>query len=303
MKGQERFDENVGENLTIQYHLRGRLFSGRSEFQHIDILETEEYGRMLLLDGVANSSERDEYIYHEALVHPALLTHPHPRTVCVIGGGEGATLREIFRHPGVSRVVMVDIDRRLVELCRQHLPNFSAGAFEDPRLELFFGDGRRFLEETEEEFDVILVDLSDPVPDSPAVYLFTKDFYKVVFDRLSPDGVACFQGESLQPWRCELHARMFNTLAEIFPVTLPYPYMLPCFHELHSMILASKRFDPRETDLAGRIKERGLDLKFLSPNFFKGLFHVPAWVEKAYADHSEILTDEKPYILTGYSAG
>ena len=303
MKGQERFDENVGENLTIQYHLRGRVFSGRSEFQQIDILDTEEYGRMLFLDGVANSSERDEFIYHEALVHPALLTHPNPRTVCVIGGGEGATLREIFRHPGIDRVVMVDIDRRLVELCREYLPDFSAGAFEDPRLELIFGDGRRYLEETDETFDVILVDLSDPVPDSPAVYLFTKDFYKVIFDRLAPDGAACFQGESLQPWRCELHARMFNTLSAIFPITRPYAYTLPCFHEIHSMILTSKRYDPGETDLGTRVEERGLDLDYLSPNMLKGIFNVSGWAEKAYARYTEILTDEKPYILTGYSAG
>lgn len=295
MNGPLWFAENGGGKVAINFRCRRTVYSGRSKHQSIDILDTEEFGRMLFLDGVSQSAERDEFIYHEAMVHPAMLTHPDPRRVCVIGGAEGATLREVFRHPGVERAVMVDIDDELVALCREHLAGWSAGAFDDPRLELHFGDGRRYLEQTGERFDVILVDLPDPVPDSPAVRLYSRQFYQRVADHLSPHGAACFQGGSLNPWSVELHARMFNTMSEVFPAVASYPYFQPCFHELHSQILASKKAHPRELDLAGRMEERGLDLCYLSPDYLSGLFLVPGYVEKAYQEHREILTDERPY--------
>ena len=289
------FAENGEGNVTIEFRCRREVYRGRSRYQSIDILETEEFGRMLFLDGVAQSAERDEFIYHEAMVHPAMLTHPQPRNVCVIGGGEGATPREVFRHPGTRRVVMVDIDEELVALCREHLAGWSAGAFEDPRLELHFIDGREYLENTDEEFDVILVDLSDPIPGSPAVRLFTLEFYQAVYDHLSPQGVACFQAGSLEPWGLTLHARMFNTLSAVFPVVTSYPYYQPCFHELHSQVLASKDADPRKIDLGLRLEDRGLKLRYLSPKFLVSLFTVPAYVEEAYAENREMLTDEEPF--------
>ncbi len=287
----------TGDFHTICYSHRQVVYSGCSRFQAIDILDTDEYGRMLFLDGVANSASRDEYIYHESLVHPAALTHPRPEKVCIIGGSEGATLREVFRHPDVNRVVMVDIDEQLVGLCREHLSDWSDGAFDDPRLELHFNDGRRYLEETDEVFDLIVIDLSDPMPDSPAVYLFTREFYQAVHNRLSSTGAACIQGESLKPWRIELHARMYNTLRTVFPHVLSYAYWLHSFHELHAQIMVSKSEDPRQIDLGGRLLERGLDLRYLTPDFLKGLFHMPGYVDRAYARYDKILTDEKPYVI------
>ncbi|MBF0528183.1 MAG: spermidine synthase [Deltaproteobacteria bacterium] len=294
------FAESCGKNQTVHYKCREIVYSGQSKFQKFEFVDTLEYGRMLFLDGVAQSSARDEFIYHEIVVHPALLTHPRPRSVCVIGGAEGATLREIFRHPEITRVVMVDIDEDLVHACQQYLPEYGAGAFQDPRLELHFTDGRAFLENTSEKFDVILVDLSDPVPDSPSVLLFTVEFYKTIHDRLTENGTACIQGESLQPWRVELHARMRNTLAAAFPHVAAFPYSVPCFHEIHAMIVVSKGDDPRKADLGGRMLERSLELKYLSPTFLPGLFYVPAYVEQAYSTYREILTDSKPLALKGY---
>jgi len=288
------YAENGGQNIKFNYRYRTQIYSGRSQYQQIDIVDTYEYGRMLFLDEVAQSSERDEYIYHEALVHPAMLTHPNPEKVCVIGGAEGATVREILRHPGVKRVVMVDIDEEVVRLCRRYLPEWNAGSFDDPRLELRIEDGRKYLEETKESFDVILVDLSDPVPDSPAVYLFTQEFYQVLHDRLTGQGAACYQAESLQPWRVELHARMFNTLARVFPIVRSYPYYLPAFHEIHGFILSSKKEDPRAVDFGQVMAARGLELRYLSPTYFKALFHVPGYVEQAYREYREPLTDAQP---------
>lgn len=302
MNGSEWFAEKGGQNFVIQYKYKRTIFSGESRFQKIDILDTEEYGRMLFLDGVAQSSQRDRFIYHEVMVHPALLSHKKPEKICVIGGAEGATLKEIFKHSSVSRVVMIDIDEELVRLCREYMPEWSDGAFEDPRLELRFDDGRKYLEETDEVFDIILVDLSDPVPDSPAIFLFTREFYRTISEKLSTDGFACIQGESLRPWRVEMHARMVNTLKSIFPHVAGYPYPLPCFHELHAQILASKEADPRTIDLGKRMKERELSLEYLSADFLAGLFRVPAYVEKAYEIYDEILTDEQPLIMKGMSS-
>ncbi|MFH1091449.1 MAG: spermidine synthase [Pseudomonadota bacterium] len=290
------FAERCGDNHTVHFRLNREIYRGRSSFQTIDILDTAEYGRMLFLDGLANSSERDEFIYHEALVHPAMLAQAQPRSVCVIGGAEGATVREVLRHPSVTRVVMADIDEMLVDLCREHLPEWSQGAFEDPRLELHFTDGRKFLETTTQVFDVILVDLSDPVPDSPSLYLFTAEFYRLVHDRLSETGTACFHAGSLVPWRTELHARMFNTLATVFPVTLPYSHFTPCFHEPFACILASKGPDPRGLDLSAQSEQRGLNLRYLSPKLLQNLFVVPGYVEKAYKEFSQNLTDQNPIL-------
>jgi spermidine synthase len=195
-------------------------------------------------------------------------------------------------------MVMVDIDEELVNICRQHLASWSEGAFEDPRLEFHFADGRKYLEQTQDTFDVVLVDLNDPTEDSAAVFLFTREFYQLVHHRLSPDGVACFQGTDLQPDRLSLHARMVNTLSSVFKWVVAYPYMTPSFHEMHSFILASKTIDIQSVDLKERLRRQDLKVRYLSPAFIQGLLRVPGYVEDAYALHPEIITDAQPKLYT-----
>jgi spermidine synthase len=143
------FVEDGARNVVVRYRCLRTIYSGRSRFAKIDIVDTHEYGRMLFLDGIAQSAEQDEFIYHESLVHPPMLMHPDPRHVCVVGGAEGATLREVTKYQQVDRIVMVDIDEELVNVCRQYLEAWSAGAYEDPRLELHLLDGRKYFEQTE----------------------------------------------------------------------------------------------------------------------------------------------------------
>lgn len=292
------FAEDGATNVVIQYRCLRTVFSGRSSYAKIDIVDTAEYGRMLFLDGIAQSAEQDEFIYHECLVHPAMLLHPNPRSVCIVGGAEGATIREVARYQDVNRIVMVDIDEELVNICRQHLSSWSDGAYEDPRLELHIGDGRKFLEQREETFDVVIVDLNDPTEDSPAVYLFTREFYQLVYRSLSEKGVACFQGTDLQPTKLTLHARMYNTISSVFRWVVSYPYMMPSFHEMHSFILASKEVDPRSADVGERLRNQNFTLQYLTPPFFQGLFRVPRYVEEAYVKHPEVITDAKPTLYT-----
>jgi spermidine synthase len=290
------FAEDGAENVVIRFRSRQRVYGARSRYVKIDIIDTLEYGRMLFLDGIAQSAALDEFIYHESLVHPAILTHPGPESVCVIGGAEGATIREVAKYERVRRIVMVDIDGELVEVCRRHLPAWSAGAYEDPRLELHIGDGRRHLDATRETFDVILVDLGDPTEGSPARSLFTREFYELAFSRLTPQGVACFQGEDLQPNRLVLHARMVNTISSVFPHVASYAYLMPSFHGLCGHILASKVIDPRTIALGDRLERQPFRLRYLSPALLGGLFRLPAYVEQAYDQYQEILTDSSPHL-------
>lgn len=288
------FIEDGATNVVVHYRCLRSVYSGRSPYAKIDIVDTAEYGRMLFLDGIAQSAEQDEFIYHESLVHPAMLVHQNPRNICIIGGAEGATIREVTKYQEVNRIVMVDIDEELVNVCRQHLSSWSKGAYEDPRLQLHIGDGRKFLEQTEEIFDVIIVDLNDPTEESPAVFLFTREFYQLVNNCLSRDGVGCFQGTDLQATRLTLHARMYNTISSAFTFVVSYPYMMPSFHAMHSFILASKERDPRTLDLGERLQNRDLELQYLSPSFLRSLFRMPGYVEAAYNTHQELITDAQP---------
>jgi spermidine synthase len=288
------FAEDGATNVVVHYRCLRSVYSGRSRYAKIDIVDTAEYGRMLFLDGIAQSADQDEFIYHESLVHPAMLIHPNPMSVCIVGGAEGATIREVAKYQDVNRIVMVDVDEELVNVCRQHLSSWSKGAYEDPRLELHIGDGRKFLEQTKEIFDVIIVDLNDPTEDSPAVFLFTREFYQLVNRCLSRDGVGCFQGTDLQATRLTLHARMYNTISSAFKFVVSYPYMMPSFHAMHSFILASKELEVQSVDLGAQLQKQEFELQYLSPAFFKGLFNVPAYVQTAYKKHKELITDAKP---------
>jgi spermidine synthase len=275
----------------IAYWCERIVYSGRSRIQRIDVLDTLAYGRMLFLDGIAQSSEHDEFIYHEMLVHPALFSHPRPQSVLVIGGAEGATLREVLRHPQVDRVIMVDIDEELVDICRTHLQPWHGGSFEDPRVELVIEDGRQYLARSKDSFDGIIVDLSDPDEGSPAQRLFTREFYQLARERLSPRGVISVQGEGIGPADLPLHARIKNTLDQVFPRVMACPYTLPSFHRPDAHILATVDPEWSLDALAQRIGLSGMALRYLSASFAQGMFLLPAYVTQGYEIHSEIITD------------
>src|SRR5438552_6007724 len=170
------------------------IVEAQTKFQHVEILQTAAYGKTLVLDGRIQSSQADEFIYHDALVHPGMLTtEGPPRTALVIGGGEGATLREVLRYPSITRAVMVDIDGEVVDLCRRHLPEMHQGAFEDRRAEVRHEDARGYLEKTADRFDFITIDLVEPLEEGPACMLFTREFYTLVRDPLTPGGPMTMQ--------------------------------------------------------------------------------------------------------------
>jgi len=285
------FREAIGTELEILYRSHHLVYSGRSRYQEIAIVDTQVHGRMLFLDGICQSSENDEFIYHEMLVHPALFSHAEPRSVLIIGGATGASLREVFRHPGIVRVVMVDIDGELAELCKRHLPQWHQGRFDDPRLELLTQDGRKYLETSSEIFDCVILDLSDPFEGSPALLLFTREFYHLVKAHLGPKGTVAVQAQGISPEEVALHARITNTMKNVFPVVHSYPYTLHSFHRPDAHVLASLDHDWSLDALIRRAEQTPMPLRYFSPDIARGMFTLPPYMHQAYAAYNQILTD------------
>jgi len=288
------FRESIPGGEEVLYLCDKRLYSGQSSYQQIDIVDTRLHGRMLFLDGVAQSSEMDEFVYHEMLVHPALFSHPKPQTVLVVGGATGATLREIFRHPTIQRVVMVDIDGELVELCKRYLPSWHQNSFDDPRLELIIADGRDYVEKCSETFDVAILDLSDPIEGTPAPPLYTTEFYRSLRDLLSPEGVFSMQGEGTSPQQAALHIRIVNTLKSAFPAVHPYTYTLHSFHRPDAHILATLDPEWSMDAFLSRTEKASLSSRYFSPEIACGMFRLPPYLHRAYEIHDRIIMDENP---------
>ncbi len=268
------------------------IVSKQTQFQRVDIVETYLYGKTLYLDGKLQSAEKDEFVYHEALVHPALLTSEGRNKVLVIGGGEGAVLRELVRYPDVDDIYMVDIDRELVSLCKEYLPEWSMGAFEDPRVHLIFDDGRKFIEEEGRFYDVILLDLSEPYTDSPSIKLFTKEFYSLVKERLVQGGVVIVHAGTTHPEYMGFFRAVYNTLKTVFEITRPYEIMVPSFTLPWGFVYASRERDPLR-DLKRDIPK---GLKFYDILTHQKMFSTSKWFRESLKKESGIITDENPYI-------
>ncbi|MEJ2672006.1 MAG: spermidine synthase [Deltaproteobacteria bacterium] len=290
-------------DLTSRFELSGFhrdrvLMTGQTKFQAFEIFENRLWGRMLILDGRLQSAELDEFIYHEALVHPAMLAHPDPRRVLIMGGGEGATLREVLRHREVERAVMVDIDAELVGLCKEWLPTFHAGAFDDPRTELAFADGRDWLlAQADASLDVIILDLPEPLEEGPALKLFTREMYELVRSKLAPRGLMAVQSGSAG-LQGHLMTDLNATLRAVFPMVVAYTAFVPSFMDLYGFHVAGGRelAWPGPAAAAARLKERGLTaLKWLGADYFASLPCLPRFLEARLAREGKVLTDARPF--------
>lgn len=280
----------------------GGMEAKQTPFQSMEFATTVNYGQILLLDSTIQSSQADEYLYHEALVHPAMITHPHPQRVLLIGGGEGATLREVLKHPCVDTVVMVDLDRELVEFCQQKLVSWHQGAFDDPRLTLLHTDGRAYLEQNPQKFDVIILDITDALVDGPAIALYTKEFYALCQQRLTDNGVLAIQGFLLSPLNCTEHATIRRTVASSLAVARSYTIFVPSFACTWGFIIATNGIDPATlspSTIAGRIHERNLASQLQAYDEFLhvGMFGLPKDLRLKLEAPGNILEDGKPLVF------
>ena len=292
------FPDHISPDLTVMHSIREKIYSGRTKFQSVDIIKTGGFGTCLILDGKIQSSESDEFIYHEALVHPAMLTHPQPERVFIAGGGEGATLREVLKHKTVKSAVMVDIDEEVVDLCRRFLPLWHEKAFNDPRTELHFVDARKYLDESSEEFDVIIIDLADPLEEGPARLLYTEEFYRLVKQRLGPAGIMSVQAESSEWANLDNFAAIVSTLGNVFPVACPYQVHVPAFLGLWGFVSASQSLDPSaltpeeiDTRIPARISKQ---LRSYDGLTHQAMFTLPKHIRHQLAISKRVITDQEP---------
>ncbi len=280
------FLDYTNPSAAVLLRVKDVLYSSRSPYQQIEVLDTEAFGRCLVLDGRVQSTEVEEFIYHEALVHPAMVTHPDPRTVLILGGGEGATLREVLRHRTVERVVMVEIDPQVVEICRRYLPEWSDGAFDDPRVTLIIDDAARYLQEKEDLFDVIICDLTDPAPGTPAEGLASEEAFQAMHRHLRPGGILVNQAGSTGISELDYFVRVYRTMVSVFRHLAPCSIQITSFAESWGFIVASDMYDPRDLtpeEVEERLSRRceREKLRYYDGFIHRALFTLPRWFWQA----------------------
>jgi spermidine synthase len=274
--------DQVVEDQLHCYAIEDVLVDIKTHWQKIQIIKTKTLGKCLIIDGKIQSSEADEYIYHESLVHPSLILHPDPKEILVIGVGEGATLREILKYEDVH-IIAVEIDPEVINFAEQYLEEWHQGAFKDFRVKLIYEDGWKYMEETENYFDVIILDLPEPYPNTPAFRLYSSEFYKMVYDRLKPNGIMVTQGETTQWGQQERHFWIRKNIKNIFKDKVySYQAYIPSFDSSWGFIMAGKGdLNPfksiEEIDRLIKNRVKG-ELKFYDGITHLSLFYLPKYL-------------------------
>lgn len=281
-----RFPVGPGQQAAWAY--TGVAVSRRTRFQRVEILETVAFGRALFLDGLPQSAEADEFIYHEALVHPAMVCHPSPRTVFIGGGADGGALREVLRHPGLEKVWLVDIDEELVRLCQRHLPYAPPALFADARVTVTFGDAHDALLGADPgTFDLVILDLTDPGT-ALSRRLYTPHFFSALAGRLRSPGMVVLQAGSLRLTNLHAHLEVVAALRAAFRVVRSYSADVPFFGEVWGFALASNDLDPASLSAAEvdrRLGQRRISgLRFYDGQTHIQLFALPRYVRVALGE-------------------
>ena len=292
--------EWMSRSLAILYGIDEIIYSGKTKYQLVDIVKTRDYGLALILDGLLQSAEIDEYVYHESLVHPVMISHPNPKKVLIVGGGEGATAREVERYDMVEEIEMVDLDGELIELVKKYLP-WSREGFNDPRLKLTIMEGREYLsKQPDGKYDIIIMDATDPTEFSPAIKLYTREFYQLAFKKLKDDGILVTQSSS-PAHTLKLTLSILKTIESIFPKSCLYSVYVKSFASIWSFSVGSKgpqpsSLTPEEVDR--RLGERNVTgLRFYSGEIHRALFSLTEALLRNWKTEPQILTDEKPLTL------
>ena len=263
------FSEPHTPNVKLSIRVDRQLYSGQSEFQRIDVFESPEFGRFLVLDGYIMLTEKDEFIYHEMITHVPMAVHPHVEKALVIGAGDGGVVRELTKYPEIKQIDMVEIDEQVVQISRAYLPR-TACRLDDQRVSIHYEDGLKFVRSKENEYDLIIVDSTDPF--GPGEGLFTKEFYGNCYKALREEGIMVNQHES--PFYEEdatACMRAHKRIVESFPISRVYQAHIPTYPSGHWLFgFASKRYHP----------VRDLDTKYYTPRLHEGAFCLPAYVER-----------------------
>lgn len=262
------------KDAVMTYKVKETLVTKKTPYQELAIVDTYALGRMLVLDGIVQTSIKDEYVYHEMIAHIPLFTHPNPKKVLVVGGGDGGSIREILKHPSVEKAVLCEIDQVVIDECKKYLPEISC-ALDDKRCEIFIGDGIKYVHEHKNEFDVIIVDSTDPF--GAAEGLFGGSFYKEISECLTEEGIFVAQTES--PFYLpEVVKRVYNDAKAVFPVTKLFMAGIPTYPSGYwSFTVGSKKLDPEYAELDN--KNELQNLKYYNKKLHKASFALPQFIE------------------------
>ncbi|MFH0844019.1 MAG: polyamine aminopropyltransferase [Pseudomonadota bacterium] len=286
------------EFKEISHLVKDVIIETQSPFQKIRVLDTWYFSRILVLDNQIQSAEYDEYVYHEALVHPAMVTHNRPENILILGGGEGATLREVLRYGTVKDVTMVEIDEKLLEVSKEYLSNWHRGAFDDPRTNILIIEASEFLKTTDKKFDVIICDINDPVEGGPAAAVYTQEFYQSVGRVLSKDGIFVSQAVEISYDENDLHSILSRTLSHTFRICESYCEYIPSFGAMWGFLLGSNRLSGKKVsmgEIEKRLTERSIEgLRFYDAETHRRLFNLPKMVRHRIADQKKISTIQDP---------
>ncbi|MDT8716505.1 polyamine aminopropyltransferase [Clostridium sp. 19966] len=265
-------------DAAMTYKIKETLVKKKTYFQDLAILDTHAFGRMLVLDGIVQTTIKDEYVYHEMITHIPLFTHPNPKKVLVVGGGDGGAIREILKHPSVEKAVLCEIDACVVEECKKFLPEISC-ALNDSRCEVFIGDGIKYVHEHKNEFDIIIVDSTDPF--GAAEGLFGGSFYKEISECLTEDGIFIAQTET--PFYLpQVVKKVYNDAKAIFPITKLFMAAIPTYPSGYwSFTIGSKKYDPENTS---SLRPLSFKTKYYTQKLHRACFTLPKYIEDLILD-------------------
>lgn len=273
------FTEQHTDDVRFSIHIKEQLYSGKSYYQQIEVFDSYEFGRVLVLDGYIMLTEKDEYIYHEMMVHVPMACNPDIRRVLVIGAGDGGTVRELCRYDSITQIDMVEIDEQVVKVCKEYLPQ-TACRLEDPRVHIYYEDGLKFVRRVEDTYDLIIVDSTDPF--GPGEGLFTKEFYGNCFTALREHGILTNQHESTYyDSYTSMVSRTHRRMRSVFPVAMVYQAHIPTYPSGHWLFgFASKNIHP-VYDFKPEIWEQlGLETKYYNTQLHTGCFALPNTVRE-----------------------
>ena len=273
------FSEPHTPNVKLSIRVDRQLYSGQSELQQIEVFESPEYGRFLVLDGYIMLTEKDEFIYHEMIAHVPMAVHPHVKKILLIGAGDGGAVRELVRYPEIEQIDLVEIDEEVIKVCMDYLPRVS-GELRNEKVRIHIEDGLKFVRSRENEYDLIIVDSTDPF--GPGEGLFTKEFYGNCYKALKEDGIMVNQHESpFYESDATACMRAHKRIVESFPISRVYQAHIPTYPSGHWLFgFASRKYHPVHDLDAERWLARGLETKYYTPKLHEGAFCLPAYVEK-----------------------
>ncbi|MDD4774186.1 MAG: polyamine aminopropyltransferase [Eubacteriales bacterium] len=277
------FTEKHTPNVNFSVKVDRQIYSGQSEFQRIDVFDSKEFGRFLALDGYIMLTEKDEFVYHEMIVHPPMAVHPDARNILVIGAGDGGVVRELARYDTVEHIDLVEIDELVVEVCKKHLPK-TACCMDDRRLHIHYEDGVKFVRSRSDEYDLIIVDSTDPF--GPGEGLFTKEFYGCCFKALKDEGIMVNQHESpFYPEDAAAMQRAHKRIVDCFPISRVYQVHIPTYPSgLWLFGFASKKYHPVKDINAAAWNLKGIATRYYNSKLHAGAFALPNYVEELLRD-------------------